>query len=225
MADDNPTAPEAWKDIPEFGGYQVSDLGRVRSFWRRGEPNRTPEFFLAVPRLMKLRLSDRGYLVLRLVRNDGKARCQQVHRLVLSVFVGPCPPGHEGCHKDGIRTNNRLDNLYWGTRSQNCLDTARHGRNRNSVLAPDDVEEAIRLYRSGMKKRQIAERFGVDSSSLSSLLIVRGLRDARPRFSPEETDEVLRLRAGGMSQRDIANRFQSTQSTISHLISRAKSSR
>lgn len=48
--------------------------------------------------------------------------------MVLNAFVGPPPPGFEGCHKDGDRANNALSNLYWGTRSDNQRDRVRHGR-------------------------------------------------------------------------------------------------
>ena len=47
--------------------------------------------------------------------------------LVLEAFEGPRPTRkHEACHFDGDKWNNRRDNLYWGTKSQNNLDRTRH---------------------------------------------------------------------------------------------------
>lgn len=51
-----------------------------------------------------------------------------VHRLVLEAFVGPCPPGMEACHWNGIPGDNRLHNLRWDTPSANNADILRLGR-------------------------------------------------------------------------------------------------
>lgn len=59
-------------------------------------------------------------------QKDGAAHRRQVHRLVLESFVGPCPPGRECLHGDGVPTNNALANLRWGTRTENQLDIGRH---------------------------------------------------------------------------------------------------
>lgn len=88
--------------------YLVSDQGRVWSV-RKG-------------RCLKPRPDNRGYLRVRLP--DGPT---VVHRLVLSAFVGPRPYGHEACHGDGDKANARLQNLRWGTRSENARDRVRHG--------------------------------------------------------------------------------------------------
>lgn len=37
-----------------------------------------------------------------------------VAELVLETFVGPKPEGKKACHKDNDKTNNRVENLYWG---------------------------------------------------------------------------------------------------------------
>lgn len=72
------------------------------------------------------RLNQRDYLWVRLSR-EGRAYSKVVHRLVLEAFVGPCPPGMEGCHNDGHKQNNRLGNLRWDTPRENQLDTVRAG--------------------------------------------------------------------------------------------------
>ncbi len=38
--------------------------------------------------------------------HQGNEKTIKVHRLVLKEFVGPCPPGMQGCHNDGNRLNN-----------------------------------------------------------------------------------------------------------------------
>lgn len=56
-------------------------------------------------------------------------RMMQVHRLVLTAFVGPCPDGLECCHWDDNPAHNCLGNLRWDTRSANQVDRIRNGRN------------------------------------------------------------------------------------------------
>jgi DNA-directed RNA polymerase specialized sigma24 family protein len=200
---------ETWKDIPEFPGYQVSDVGNVRNFWvgiRAG--------FLTVarrlgskPRPVKAHLNPSGYYYVKLASEPGRYHTRLVHRLVLSAFVGPCPERHEGCHRDGSRTNNALSNLYWGTRSDNCLDTSRHGRNRNAKLSPDQVVELVRLHSEGWSQVKLARHFGILQCSVSNLLIHRGIRTCRANLTSTEIREMFRLRDEGWTHRMLANRF------------------
>lgn len=118
---------EEWKDIPDFKDYQISSFGRLRSLKRKPWPN-VPnsevlnEFdtsLILSPRLNKGR-------VRYCLSKDGKPYYIFAARLVLMAFVGPCPSNHECLHGDGDRTNNRLDNLRWGTHLENLLDAERH---------------------------------------------------------------------------------------------------
>jgi hypothetical protein len=58
---------------------------------------------------------------------NGARRDALVHHLVLEAFVGPQPPGAEGCHWNDDPTDNRLENLRWDTRSANQFDSVRNG--------------------------------------------------------------------------------------------------
>jgi hypothetical protein len=118
---------EIWKSIKGFTGrYEVSNKGRVRSLTqvvicegpvkgrytsvRRGKilrPGRMPS----------------GHLSVAL----GKGNSQCVHKLVLIAFVGPAPEGYECRHLNGDPADNRLENLCWGSRSENIQDAVRHG--------------------------------------------------------------------------------------------------
>lgn len=116
-------APPAERWLPAVaweGLYEVSDLGRVRSL-TRWTPAGTRK-----GRLLKTNISPSGYPQLGF-RRDGKSRTQAVHRLVAAAFLGPRPEGQEVRHLDGNKINNRLDNLAYGTPSENSLDSIRHG--------------------------------------------------------------------------------------------------
>lgn len=106
---------EVWRPIPGYDGYDASNLGRIRS--RKGR----------VPLILKQRLHyGRGYPVVELCQNN-KSRESMVHRQVLLAFHGEPPEGFEACHNNGIRTDNRLENLRWDTHSGNSFDQVAHG--------------------------------------------------------------------------------------------------
>src|SRR5699024_7150413 len=69
-----------------------------------------------------------AYPHVSLSRNNER-HTHYVHTLVLLAFVGERPAGMECLHKDGNPNNNRLDNLRWGTPSENNLDIVAHGNN------------------------------------------------------------------------------------------------
>ena len=132
MSQDTSTQFEEWRDIPGYEGmYQVSNLGQVRSIGRTvtrsdGQVHRRKGKLLRTP------LNQRGYQVVNLCI-QGKCQIRTVHSLIAETFIGTRPEGMEVCHNDGRKTNNRVDNLRYGTRSDNTLDKVRHGTHNNAV--------------------------------------------------------------------------------------------
>jgi len=126
---------ETWLPVVGYEGlYEVSDLGRVRSLPKvtsRGGRMAAPVVRMPGKVLKPVPTKKGGYLTIRLYPlNGGKgtSRSYRIHRLVLAAFVGPCPPGLEGCHYDGDPKNNALTNLRWDTYEANRADMRRHGR-------------------------------------------------------------------------------------------------
>lgn len=126
------TAAEEWRPVVGFEGhYEVSNLGRVRSLDRPipvRRPGAVTHYRPIRGRMIRLCLDTRGYLVLGLSK-DGVRITGIVHLLVLEAFVGPPPPGHECRHLNGVKTDARLVNLRWGTRSENAFDRTTHHTN------------------------------------------------------------------------------------------------
>lgn len=116
---------EEWRNIEGFVGYQVSDLGHVRSVDRItvSTDGRKMKFAGRIRRLHYKRKN--GKIVRTSVTIRG--RCHLVHHLVLKAFVGRMPIGMEGCHDDGNAANNAKGNLRWDNREGNVADVYRHG--------------------------------------------------------------------------------------------------
>lgn len=113
-----------WAEIPGFPQYEVSDSGQVRSKTRTIQcSNRVT---VRQGKVLKPNRDSRNYLQVCLCDHT-KRKTALVHRLVLEAFVGPAPEGKEACHINGDRQDNRLENLRWGTRSENTRDKMRHG--------------------------------------------------------------------------------------------------
>lgn len=118
---------ENWLPVVGYEGlYSVSDHGRVRSE-ERLVGARSNSFRRIPERILQATFNGAGYLHVGLHR-DAARRSYRVHCLVMSAFVGPVPPGLEILHHDDIKTNNHLENLRYGTRSENLFDRVRNGR-------------------------------------------------------------------------------------------------
>lgn len=120
---------EIWKPVAGHDGYEVSNLGRVRSLDRiikrrasRAQPNGAMVHLKGKP--ISPGVSSSGHLLVML----GRGAPRLIHRLVLEAFIGPCPDGMEALHFDDVKSHNHLGNLRWGTRSENLKDMYRNKR-------------------------------------------------------------------------------------------------
>ncbi len=166
--------PERWLPVLGFEGrYEVSDHGRVRALFVaiKGRASLTPP-----PRLCA-GWPDQGYRYVRLTTASGKRAQPRVHMLVLEAFVGARPPGQQSRHLDGVRDHNTLDNLAWGTASENHADMLRHGRaggrrgleHHAAKLNPTLVRRIRREHGNGVAVTDMARRYGVYPSAITKV--------------------------------------------------------
>lgn len=160
---------EVWRCVPDRNGYEVSDLGNVRSIDRiktvmvNGKVQRRKY----KGKVLKPAVyAKSGHLSLPLGKYTNGI---PVHQLVLLAFVGPCPKGQEVLHINGDPKDNRLSNLRYGTRSQNIKDAYLMNGYRGR-LKPKDVHKIRYLHKTGLKKADIARKLGRSQSCVGNVI-------------------------------------------------------
>lgn len=154
---------ERWRPVPDWKDYEVSTLGRVRSWKTR--TSATPG---AILRWLR---GPQGYWQVNL-HEDGVRATKQVHKLVALAFLGPRPEGMQIRHLDGNPQNPKLSNLAYGTCAENCADARVHGTYVHgescgkSKLTEAQVLEIRSLRASGMVYREIGQLYGVSITNV-----------------------------------------------------------
>ena len=165
-------------DFFGYHRYAVTTEGEIwRSCKSKVPPLATTVFIGQWRRLAKNR-DVFGYHQVNLCDGVG-IRNSYIHELVLFAFVGPRPDSRMDCRHfpDPDPTNNRLENLSWGTRKENAHDRVVHGTVCNGIKNPNAKvnDEVVREIRSryakgGVKQRQLAAEFGITQSMVCHIV-------------------------------------------------------
>lgn len=156
---------EKWTPIEDYPGYEISTLGRIRSFKRFKEG-----------RLLSPGKSANGYLNATLYRYF-KRRTHSIHRMVAKSFIeNPENKPHIN-HKDSDKTNNRVDNLEWCTPSENIIHAYDNGmiqksfgeRNGNAKLTTEQVKHIKQLRGVGITQQRVADMFNSSQCNIGRI--------------------------------------------------------
>ena len=153
---------EIWRDVIGYEGlYQVSNLGRVKSFYNGG-------------RIMKLSSSNNGYLHVGLCR-DNKRKTRKVHRLVAEAFIPNPESKREVNHINGDKTDNRAENLEWCTPSENMQHAIvtglvkQNGEDSHNAKLTNEQACFIRKNPDGLTVTELATKFAVCLQTISNI--------------------------------------------------------
>lgn len=159
-------------ELPRFPGYKIGSGGTVWSKWEKGRWKRMlPEY-----RQLKTPPDNHGYCQVNLTDADRKKRHFKVHILVFLAFHGAKPLGLVCRHKDGDCTNNRADNLAYGTHAENSADTVSHRRSNrgerawNKKLTWKVASEIRERVSKGEKQNSLASEYKVDTSTICAVV-------------------------------------------------------
>lgn len=128
---------EIWKPIKqikrngkilEFEGYEVSNLGRVRTYkskyGRMAKGGSRP--LRKEPYEIFGRVDQKGYMLLCLSDINKKRHNIRVHTVVAQTFFGFPKEGKVICHNNDIKTDNRIENLRYDSQLENMKDIKRN---------------------------------------------------------------------------------------------------
>ena len=121
-----------WKDIPGYENkYQVSNKGEVRSLPRNGTKKEIV--------IKKQFLDKDGYCIVKL-RNNNCPKMKKVHRLVAETFLKNENNLNIIDHINGVRNDNRIENLRWVTVRENV----KYGKCRENFIKVTFEENGIK---------------------------------------------------------------------------------
>lgn len=174
---------EKWKDIVGFPGYQVSNYGNVRSFWRKKRCETgygTYRVLVDTPYMLPQSDDGNGYMKVTLKREDDPRNyCRKVHRLVAEAFLPRSDHGHDTVDHIMSGANGKLDNsvtnLRWLSRQDNIRKAYRDGvcderiRLQNKPIIAIDLWTGKESYFHSIG--EAATYLRVDRSGISHVLL------------------------------------------------------
>jgi hypothetical protein len=166
---------EEWVCVPAFGClYEASTLGRIRSKARSVVKRHSSGQDMVqqyAERLISGSQDKDGYMRVHL-SVDGRKYTRSVHHLVLMAFHGFPDYGYVCRHLNGDPSDNRPENLKWGTHAENMQDRKDHGRYAAGSDHPMTklTEGQVKYIREcGLSGVDVSKMTGVGTSQVSRI--------------------------------------------------------
>lgn len=163
---------EAWRPVPDFPNYEISNLCRVRN--SRGK-------------ILRAIYDPSCRYVRYCFRYEGHQLTKNAHRVMWRAFYGEIPAGLQLNHIDGNRQNNAMGNLELVTPSENGLHAARlgllasgnrhHARRTPEVMARGERHGQAKLTEAQVREilrlkgyaTDIARQYGVSATQIKDI--------------------------------------------------------
>lgn len=216
----NDLPDEVWKPIPGFPGYDVSNMGRVRSYfvrqgfcdWQKAE---TPQ------RILQPSIAD-GFPFVGLMAG-GKRYTPRIHALVTLAFIGPRPGDQWVQHIDGDSLNNQLENLRY--EAIGVILAGRTGRPKK--FSNEQARHIREEYSRGAGVSKLCAEYDASESLIWDIVTGKRyvkaggpIRQRPSRFLPRQAAREIRERAArnGVTLTALAEEYDRDLAAISRIV-------
>ena len=168
---------EVWKDVVGYEGfYKISNKGNIKSLDRYITQSNGFRYLCKGKNLTPHKEKN-GYLRVG-IAIDLKRKPKSIHRLVAEAFI-PNPENKPTVnHENGIKTDNRVENLTWMTNQEQTghsisegLQLLKGSSNPNAKLSDKEREEIVDIYaKGGISQKDIAKTYGVSQICISRVV-------------------------------------------------------
>jgi hypothetical protein len=174
-----PTVAEVWRAVPGYEGlYDVSSIGRVRRAttrppwgWGGCKPGKLLRLSPPAPR------GQGSAYFMVILCNRGHERGWCVHKLVAMAFIPNPENKPQVNHKNGIKADNRVENLEWVTAKENArhavanglINRRRGADHHQAKLTEHDVLAIRDAKRRGITGTALARAYGVKHNTIYAI--------------------------------------------------------
>jgi hypothetical protein len=181
LSDFQKTEIELWRPIVGHAGFEVSSLGRIRTFWRnsfrKGTVGSLGRVIGTSPRILRQHDKGNGYLSISLPCDRGKYRWHYTHRFVAPAFIPNPKHKPEVNHKTAYRFDPRMGNLEWVTRQGNVDHAISNGlvagpqgsKCKLSKLIEADVADVRERLNAGESHLSVADIYTVHKRTIKDI--------------------------------------------------------
>lgn len=225
-----------WKDIIGYKGYyQLSNKGEVKSLKRviirkDNKPYTTKEL------IMKLSVRPNGYIMVRLTNKYKKSNWKLVHRLVAETFIEKKEYQNVVNHKNGIKSDNSVENLEWTTILENNRHAFRMGLKKGKKgiehnyckLTEQQVFDIVKKYSDGKTYKNIAIQYNISETAVFDILtgaswqhlnFNRKVKRKTKRLNENQVIEII-LNGKYDTYKNIGIKYEVDEETIRNILTR-----
>ena len=171
---------EIWKKINGFENYEISNLGRVKSLEKKTSFGVSCKIYPQT--ILKNWIDKKGYCYVDL-RNNNKRTRFLVHRLVCFNFLGNPENKPQVNHINGIKLDNRLENLEWNTCKENINHAIQTGLNNisgvNNYRSKLTKEQVNNIRVSNLAQKELSVIYNISQASVSRIILKKTYKNGQ----------------------------------------------